>query len=734
MIPPPDSALSAPLPPAPAVPPRPWPGSAARPLGFLVICLAALAVYWPALTGPWLWDDDVDIPNNELLRNAAGLWRIWVSPTTLDYYPLKFTVQWVQWQLWGDAVLGYHLVNVALHAAGALLLWRVFARLGLRFAWLGALVFVVHPLNVESVAWMAELKNTLSLPPLLLALLAWFEFSDHGRRRDYRRALAWFLVALLCKTSVVMFPVALLLHAWWRRGTLARRDLTATAPFFALSLALGLVTLWFQAHRGMAGETVELGGPLARLALAGSSLAFYAGKALWPLDLFPIYPRWPIDPPAVWHALPWLGLGALAAFAGWRRRGLGRHLAFGVGWFVLHLAPVVGFVPISFMRFTWVMDHFAYVALPGLIGLALAALQVRPLRAGVVVAAGGLVCLGLAAAARPYAATYASPRAFWTHALRGHPDAAVAHNNLGLAHYERGDLAGAIAAFENALRLDPGYFEARMNLGNMLARSGRADAGLALLAQAVAQRPRLAAAHYNHGVALKNAGRLPEALAAHTRAIELKPRFVDALDARGEVHRLAGRLEDARRDFLAALAVEPEHPEANQHLGIVLSTGGRIAEAIPFFESALRARPAYAEAHSNFAAALVAAGVTDRAIDHFVRALELRPDFFDARFNLGVVLTRVGRPAEAIPHLSQLLRSQPDNLRIHFNLANAYVGASRPADAVPHYEHALRLDASFAEIHVRLATALAALGRIEDARARYAQARRLDPSLPAGKY
>lgn len=745
--PPPDPArpsppASDPAPPvaAPAPPaaradrPRPWFRDPHRAAGALLICLAALAVYWPSLHGPWLWDDDVDIPNNELLRDLPGLWRIWFSPTTLDYYPLKFTVQWLQWQLWGGAVLGYHLVNVALHAVGALLLWRVFTRLGLRFAWLGALVFTVHPLNVESVAWMAELKNTLSLPPLLLALLAWFDFAEHGRRRDHLRALAWFLAALLCKTSVVMLPVALLLHAWWRRGRLDRRDLVATAPFFALSLALGLVTLWFQAHRGMGGETVVIGGPLDRVALAGTSIAFYAAKSLWPFDLFPIYARWPVAPFAAWHAVPWLVLAALAA-AAWRwRAGFGRHLALGVGWFVVHLLPVVGFVPISFMRFTWVMDHFAYVSLPGLVGLALAALQLRPLRPAPVFLAGIVVCAGLGALARPYAATYGDPHAFWTHAIRGQPDAAVARNNLGLALVGRGDLPGSIAEFDRALRLDPAYFEARMNLGNMLARSGRHAEGLAHLERAVAQRPRFAAAHYNHGIALKNAGRLPDALAAHTRAIELKPGFVEALDARGEVHRLAGRLDDARRDFLAALALDPRHVEAHQHLGVVLSTAGQVAEAIPHFETALRLRPDYAEAHSNFAATLVSAGVTDRAIWHFERALALRPDFFDARFNLGVVLTRAGRAAAAVPHFTQLLRAQPENLRVHFNLANAYAGAGRPADAIAHYEHALRIDVSYAEIHARLAAALAAAGRTEDARARYAQARALDPSLPPGKY
>ena len=739
MNPPPPPAPASPASPAPPATdrgprPRPWFLDPHLVAGAVLICLAALAVYWPALRGPWLWDDDVDIPNNELLRDLPGLWRIWVAPTTLDYYPLKFSVQWLQWQLWGDAVLGYHLVNVALHAVGALLLWRVFTRLGLRFGWLGALVFTVHPLNVESVAWIAELKNTLSLPPLLLALLAWFDFVDHGRRRDHLRALAWFLAALLCKTSVVMLPVALLLHAWWRRDTLGRRDLLATAPFFALSLAFGLLTLWFQTHRGMGGEAVVIGGLLDRVALAGTSLAFYAAKSLWPFELYPIYARWPITPFAWWHAAPWLVLAALAAVAWRRRAGFGRHLALGLGWFVVHLLLVVGFVPISFMRFTWVMDHFVYVSLPGLIGLGLAALQLRPLRPAPVFLAGIVVCAGLGALARPYAATYGDPHAFWTHAIRGQPDSAVARNNLGLALVGRGDLAGSIAEFDRALRLDPAYFEARMNLGNMLARAGRHAEGIAHLEQAVAQRPRLAAAHYNLGVALKNAGRLPDALVAYTRALELKPRFLDALDARGELHRVAGRLDDARRDLLAALALDPRHAEAHQHLGVVLSTAGHVAEAIPHFETALRVRPDYAEAHSNFAAALVSAGVIDRAIAHFDRALALRPDFFDARFNLGVVLTRAGRAAEAVPHFTQLLRVQPENLRVHFNLANAWAAAGRPADAIAHYEHALRIDASYAEIHARLAAALAAAGRTDDARARYAQARALDPSLPPGKY
>ncbi len=698
--------------------------------GAAAIFVAAFFVYWPALNGSFLWDDNLDITENLALRDLAGLWRIWFAPPTLDYYPLKFTVQWVQWQLWGTHVLGYHVTNVVLHALGALLLWRVFARLGLRYAWLGALIFTVHPLAVESVAWIAELKNTLSLPPLLIALLAWLDFDEHGAPRDYRRALAWFLVAMLCKTSVVMFPITLVLYTWWKHGRIHWNDTRRLAPFFAISLVLGLVTIWLQFGRALGGESLPLGGPLDRVALAGASLAFYTVKSLWPAGLLPIYPQWRIDPTAWWQLAPWVVLVVVAIVAWRARQTWGRHVGFGLGWFVLHLVPFLGFVPISFMRFTWVMDHLAYVALPGLIALALAGLQF--FRASQAITAGGsILAVLLAFLAQRHATTYRDAKTFWSHTIAHHPDAWIARNNLGLALAETGDFAGAVREYEQALRLNPTYFEAKMNLGNALRQLGQAEAGLAELRAALKLKPNVALAHYNLGIALVALERHAEAYASFDRSLELNPGNADALDSRGELLRRAGRHEEAQRDFAAALHRDTRHFYAHNHLAISLGATGKTQEALAHFEAALKLKPDYAEARNNYATALVASGRTADAVKEFERIVATHPDFHEARLNFALVLSQVKRTDEAIAQFETVIRAQPNSLRAIYNLGLAYASQGRHDQAIDQFERALTLDGSFAAIHAGLAHSLAARGRTADARMRYAHARALDPTLPA---
>ena len=700
-----------------------WPAAA-------VLIGVAFLVYGPALRGGWLWDDNVDLTDNLLLRDWRGLGKIWFAPTTLDYYPLKFTVQWLQWQLWGDNVTGYHLTNVVLHGCGGILLWRVFARLGLRFAWCGALLFIVHPLAVESVAWIAELKNTLSLPPLLLALLAWFDYGESGDQRPYWRSVAWFLVAMLCKSSVVMFPVALLLFAWWRRGRIAFSDVRVLAPFFAIALVLGLVTLWFQSTRALDSESLALGGWLSRLGLAGTALAFYAWKAVWPAGLLPIYPQWQITPPSLWLLTPWAMLAGLTAWSWRRRRSWGRHALLGGGWFLLHLLPFVGFVPISFMRFTWVMDHFTYVALPGLIGLTLAGVQALPRPR---VALAGLIATAalLGGIARADAARYRDARVFWQHAVTHHHQSAIAHNNLGRALADHDEWGRACGAFEEALRLDPVSFEARLNLGNTLRKLGRADESLRHLQAAVGQKPDVAAAHHTLGLTLDALGRTEEAKASYQRALRLDPNYVVAMDSHGQSLARAGRHAEAQDVFAAALRSNPNLPDVHHHLAMSLNAVGKTAEALSHFEAAARLAPDSAEAHNNLAAALVASGRSADAVASFARAVALRGEFVDARLNLGLVLMQLHRIQEAVPHFEAVLRAQPTSLRGHYHLAVALVASGRLNDAIPHFERALQIDPNHAEIHETFAEALSAAGRNDEASAHHAEARRLNPARPA---
>jgi len=407
-------------------------GRARTGLKAAAIAIAAFWVYSPVIRGGWLWDDSLEISDNAVLRDPGGLAKIWVAPAGWDYYPLKTTLQWVQWHLWHGDTAGYHLANIGLHALSALLLWRLLWKLGAPLAWWGGMLFAVHPLAVESVAWIAEFKNTLSLALVLLAMGAYVDFD--ARTQDGRRlpvlAPILFLAAMLSKSSVAMFPLVLLLYAWWRRGRITGRDLAKTAPFFVVAVVLGLVTVWFQHTRAIAGEYIPIGGPASRVAGAGLEIGFYFLKCVLPVELMTIYPRLNLEPLSAVRFLPWV---AVAAAAGWlwsrRASSWARGAAFALGSFAVNLVPVLGFIPMSYLRLSQVADHFAYLPLVSMAGLAAAGLGIwrrsprdggSPLRTRLPIVCAAAACAALALESHRYAATFRSEAASGACAL-GHP-------------------------------------------------------------------------------------------------------------------------------------------------------------------------------------------------------------------------------------------------------------------------------------------------------------------------
>jgi Kef-type K+ transport system membrane component KefB len=469
----------------------------------LLIIGAVFWIYWPAVHGDWLWDDDYLIEHNDLIHDPEGLERAWFSPADLiDYFPLTVSLEWLEWQIWPDNTFCYHLSNIILHLCSALLVWRLLGKLGLRRAWLGGLLFAIHPVMVESVAWIAELKNTLSLPFFLLAVGAWIDY-DRRRTLDYYfLALALFLVAMLCKTTMVMFPVIILLYAWWKRGRIGWNDLLASAPFFAISLALSLALISLLRY-GVGQEFIPLGGFFSRMACAGLSLSFYFSKCFLPVNLLPIYPQWNIDPPSPAQFLPWLVLGG-ALYWLWSKRHepWARHVLLGFGFFLINLAPFVGFRTISFMRFTWVMDHFLYLPIIGLIGLAVAAwgqveerlgAPTRPYAVGGVVLVMALLTFG----SHRYAKIFINSKTQWTYTIRHSPNAWPAYNDLGNVLFNAGQLPEAKVQYEEALRLNPNYPEAHNNLGIILAKSGRPAEAIEQFEEALKLCPALESAQEN---------------------------------------------------------------------------------------------------------------------------------------------------------------------------------------------------------------------------------------------
>lgn len=737
-----------------------------------VLVIAALAVYWPALRGDWLWDDDLDLTGNLALRSVAGLGQIWFDPSALyDYYPLKYTVQWIQWHLWHTDTLGYHLTNVALHVLSGGLFWRVLRRLGAdRMAWLGGLLFVVHPLAVESVAWITELKNTLSLPLLLGSLLCYMDFAESRRRGAHAAATGLFLAAMLCKTSVVMFPFALLLYLWWRRGRVTMFAAKTTAPFFVISFALGLLTVWFQQHHALnpaEGAPFDpIGGWGARIACAGSVIGFYLWKTLLPVGLLPIYPQWPVNPPPVLLLLIWPALAALLAVCWSRRATWGRHALLGLGWFLLILVPVLGFVPISSQRFTWVMDHLAYVPLLGLIGLAVGGLEWLTTRVQPVVATAGavVVSVALAAGARSHASHFRSEDALWLHTIEHNPQAWMALYNLGNSAGKAGHPAEAIAYYRRALQALPNYPEAANNLGNELRKTGQTDAAIAAYREAIRLKPDHPGAHNNLGGVLADAGRFPEAIAECEKALQLKPDLAPAERNLGNILTRAGRAADAIPHLEHALKLDPQFAEAENDLAVALGAAGRPRDSVPHFETALRLKPDYPEAQNNYGSTLRDLGDRAGAEKHLRAGLQLRPDYAGAHYNLGCVLLDAGQTGPATAEFERAVQLAPGHADAHFNLGNQRALAGRTSDALAEFdaalkarpafpealhnsavlltqtgqfaaavtrdEQALQLKPDYADAHLNCAMALQSLGRMPEAIAHYEAARKLRPDLP----
>ena len=629
--------------------PRAWPAGAMCGLIFA----ATLAAYWPALHGTLLWDDAGHITRPDL-RSLAGLMRIWFEPgATQQYYPLLHSAFWLEHKLWGDATLGYHLVNVLLHATAACLFATILRRLAVPGAWLAALLFALHPVCVESVAWITEQKNTLSLVLALLAARTFLRFDDEGRsQKHYALATLWFALALLAKTVTATLPAALLVIAWWRR------DVLPLLPWFALGISSGLLTAWFERTQiGATGADFAL-GPLERTLLAGRAAWFYIGKLAWPADLILIYPRWSLDSGEAWQ---WLfPLAVFAALAGlwlWRkkRRGpLAAALLFGG-----MLFPALGFVNVFPFLYSYVADHFQYhasLAVCALAGAAAATWAVR-LPAWVARAAATALLALLGALTWRHAGDFHDVFTLYGATLEKNPACWMAHNNLAIALVDAGRTAEALPHYDQALALRPNYAEAENNLGFALTQLGRPADALPHLDRALRFQPGYADAHNNRGAALMGLGRPAEGIAAFTESIRLKPR----------------------------------NAIAHFNLGLATASAGQPAAAIPHFQRAVELNPRYADPELNWAIALTVTHRFDAAVAHFRRALELQPDNAGAHHSFGRAFATVGRLDEAVASFRRALDLQPSFGDAHFALADALRQLGRPTEAEEHHREAARL-------------------------------------------
>jgi tetratricopeptide (TPR) repeat protein len=643
----------------------------------------SLACYWPALRGGLLWDDDAHVTRPGL-RAVSGLWQIWSDPrATQQYYPLLHSAFWAEHRLWGDATLGYHLANVGQHALCALLLVAALRRLRVPGAALAGVLFAVHPVCVESVAWISEQKNTLSLVFYLLSGLAYLRFDGErggpGAGRTYGLASLLFVLALLTKSVTATLPAAILLVLWWQRGRISWRDVRPLVAWFAVAVASGLFTA--HVERTLVGaQGAEFDLPfLQRLLLAGRIVWFYAGKLLWPRDLVFIYPHWDArSAGAGWAGYLAAAVAVTAALCVLARRSRGPLAAW--LFFVGSLFPALGFFNVYPFLFSYVADHFQYLACMGAAaaaGAGLAALlgAASPaLRCASWALAAALVAT-LVILSNAQSRIYVDQPTLYQATLQRNPACWMAHNNLGLWHEGRGELAAAVGEYEEAIRLKGDFASVHNNLGGLLRTvPGRADEAYTHILEAIRLQPDFPEAHNNLGVWYEDRGNLDLAVAQFQEALHEKPDYATAENNLGSVlARMPGRLEEAAAHFQEAVRLQPGFAEAHGNLGSAwLGTPGRLDDAIAEFEEAVRLRPGSAEARNGLANALSRKPERlNDAVAQFEEAIRLKPDYAEARNNLGLVLNGQGRAAEAIVQFKEALRLLPDHPEIRFNIALA---------------------------------------------------------------
>src|SRR5438034_8513199 len=596
----------------------------------LVLAAVTILVYRPAWNGGFLWDDDAYVTNNELLTAPDGLRRIWFSlDSPSQYFPLVYTTFRVEHALWGLNPTGYHWINLILHVANALLVWAVLAQLKIPGAWLAGAIFALHPVQVESVAWITERKNVLMGFFFLLTLLAWIAFVNERTKRPwlfYGLALILYLLALSAKTTACTLPAALFLILWLENQRISWKRIFQIVPFVVLGLAMGSLAIWWERyHQGTSRAIFTFLSPIERILVASRAVWFYLSKLVWPSKLTFIYPRWDI---ASTHLLGyvWLLAGLIVCVVIYfLRRYLGRSVEVAAVFFVATLSPVLGFIMLYTFRYTFVADHYQYLACiapialfsAGTANLAGVFTRARPF----ILRAAACLTAALWALTWRQSAMYGDIEALWRTTLAKNPNCWMAHNNLGIVLFQKGEIDEAVSHYRTTLNLQPDFWDADYNLGTALLKKGEVDEAIAYCTRAVTIVPNDPDAQVALGNSLAQKGRVDEAIAHYKKTLAIRPDYFLAHYALGHIFLEKGEIDAAVFHSRAAVSIQPQNTDAHTNLAVAFDEKGQIAEAIKQHEQALRTSPQSVAAENNLAWLL--ATNPDASIRHRDRALEL---------------------------------------------------------------------------------------------------------------
>ena len=547
----------------------------------LALLVLVAVVYFPATRAGFVWDDSI-MRGLKAVSTWGGIWELWFDPASAymqggewregHYWPLLYTTFWIEHKLWGFSPAGYHIVNILIHFANTVLIWRLLARLAVPGAWFAAAVFAVHPLHTESVAWIIARKDMLATLFCLAALSVWLRFVEFRSWRRYAGSLLLFAAAMLCKSVAVVFPATLLILQWWREGSITRGHLLQTAPFFLVRIAIAVADMLFYQNV----QPTSLGYSAAeRVLIAAHALWFYMAKLLWPMELAIIYPHWNVNAA---DPLGWLYVIAAIAVAAalWLlRRRIGRGPLACALFFAIMLLPVLGFIDYGYMRYSFVADRYQYLGGIGVIVLFATAAahgsgRLRgSLRKATRGAAFALLIL-LGAATWNQAGVYKDEVTLFRHIASLNPQARTAHLNLAYALlYSEGASEEALAAAREAVRKRPLFYNSHNVLGAVLSSRGRYEEAEEHLRRAVELNPRYAPAFLNLGESLRKRGRYKEALEAYFAAVRIDPDYPLPYVAMGYTFFDLKRYEEAISSMKRALSLQPELPMAPRLYGLM---------------------------------------------------------------------------------------------------------------------------------------------------------------------
>jgi tetratricopeptide (TPR) repeat protein len=678
-----------------------------------MLFLAVVVVFSPSFVAGFIWDDDAMLTRNSLIRGPLS--NFWFTTQPIDYFPLTYSSLWVEWRLWGMNPTGYHITNVVLHALSCIILWRAFIRLKISAAWLAALLFAIHPVNFESVAWIAERKNVLAMFFYSITVWAFVRFVQSRERRFYIVSLLAFLLSLLAKPAAAPWPMAALVIAYCCERTVSgtttlnlRKRLKKysiwTAPFFATTILLSVATVAFQYGNAITADvrTRFDADILTRLARAEVDVWFYLSKAIVPYPLLFVYPKWSFSNRLL-ALVPCALLIALFVILLKFRRSWSKVGLFAVAYYVLLLTPVLGFFNIYFQRYSYVADHWQYFALPAITVLIAFYLK----KARLHYFAGPALVLIFASLTFMRCGAFHDSDSVWQDTLAKDPKCCLALNQLAVNCTAAGKLEEATNYYFHSLELDPNEAQTHVNLGYCQVLMEKADDGIAQIGEAIRIDPSFSYAYYYLGLALRKQGKIDEAIAGFREAIRLNPTFAPSYDELATTVWSLGQRDEAISLLRHALVKEPDDVGALIHLGNFLTDIGKSDEGLPFLQKAIALEPKNADARIGLGNNFWSANQANAAQDQFAIALQIDPSSASALYAMATCLRLSGQNNEAAKLYEQLLAQNPQQTEAHFQLAMLLVVDKKTQNAIDHFREAARLKPNWFEPFNNLARVLA---------------------------